>query len=757
MSTRQRSRKPRERRELREPQEYEFPIPSREAVLALLRERGEPLALSDLTAALGLKDEREQEAFMRRLRAMERDGQMLRNRRELYGLPSKMDMIRGRVTGHADGFGFLIPDEGGDDLFLPSKEMRQVLHGDRVLARVTGVDHRGRKEGAVVEVLERARATVVGRYVSVRGTGFLIPEDRRINQDILIPQGEEGEARDGQIVMAQIVQSPTRRTAAVGRVSEVLGEHMAPGMEIEIAIRAHEIPHRWPDEVQREATAFGGEVPEAAKRGRVDLRELPLVTIDGEDARDFDDAVYCAPQGKGWRLIVAIADVSHYVVPQTALDLEAYKRGNSVYFPQQVIPMLPEALSNGLCSLNPEVDRLCMFCDMQIGSRGNIDAYRFHEGVMRSRARLTYTKVAAILSEKDSDLRREYTPLLSALESLYELYGLLRAARIRRGSVDLDIPETRIVFDAQRKIECIVPVVRNDAHRLIEECMLAANVCAAEMLKRNKATALYRVHEGPSPEKLMELRAFLTELGLTLGGGATPEARHYAKVIAAAEQRPDSRLIQSVLLRSLSQAHYSPDNVGHFALGYPNYTHFTSPIRRYPDLLVHRALKVLLVKHQRDVPPEVAARQGEHCSTTERRADEATRDVVRWLKAEYMMDRIGQEFDGIISGVTDFGIFVELLEIYVDGLVHITALGNDYFHFDPVHHRLVGDRTRTVFRLGDRVRVRVMRVDLDEAKLDFELAAGPQVLNKQVKKGQGLRRGAKAKEKRGGKRGRRKA
>lgn len=739
MSTRDKKQRDRRRMDVTPRRQYEFPIPSRDAVLAELGKRGTPLSLRELSAELGIKSEAEEEAFTRRLRAMERDGQILRNRRDLYCLPQKMDMIRGRIIGHPDGFGFLETDEGGDDLFIPPKEMRRVMHGDRALVRISGVDHRGRKEGAVVEILEHGRTTVVGRYVLVRGTGFLIPEDKRISQDILIPQGEAGGARDGQIVVAQIVQPPSRHSAAVGRIIEILGEQSAPGMEIEIAVRAHEIPHDWPDDAVREARAFGAEIPEAATRGRVDLRDLPLVTIDGEDARDFDDAVYCAQQGKSWRVIVAIADVAHYVTAESPLDREAYRRGNSVYFPQKVFPMLPEALSNGLCSLNPKVDRLCVFCDMHIGPRGNIESYRFHEGVMSSRARLTYNQVAAMLVDQDPALRREFAPVLPMLEMLYGVYGILRAVRIKRGAIDLDIPETRIVFDDQRKIEQVVPVVRNDAHRLIEECMLAANVCAADALMRHKLIALYRVHEPPPPEKLADLREFLTELGLSLGGGKSPTAQHYSRLIEAAEKRPDARLVQMVLLRSLSQARYSPDNVGHFALGYPHYAHFTSPIRRYPDLLVHRAIKSLIHKRRFDTSRETATRQGEHCSMTERRADDATRHVMRWLKAEFMHDRIGEEFDGVISGVTEFGIFVELLEIYVDGLVHVTALDNDYFHFDPRHHRLLGERTRKIYRLSDPVRVRVVRVDLEEAKIDFELVHRDQPARPRRHKSSGVR------------------
>ena len=704
----------------REAAKYEFPVPSREAVVALLSERAVLLSFEDIADALGVAGERDLEAFSRRLRAMQRDGQLLKNRRELYGLPRKMDLVRGRITGHADGFGFLIPDEEGADLFLPPREMRRVMHGDRVLARVTGIDARGRRTGAIVEVLEHAQRNIVGRYVAADSMGFVAPSDKRMSQDIAIPAGSQAGAKDGQIVVAEIVQAPTYRSGPVGRVIEVLGDHMAPGMEIEVAIRSHDIPHKWPPAVLDEAGRFPPLVEPGAIAGRVDLRDMKLITIDGEDARDFDDAVYCQRNGKGWRLIVAIADVSHYVRPGSALDAEAYRRGNSVYFPQQVIPMLPEVLSNVLCSLNPHVDRLCMACEMDIGARGEIKKYRFFDAVMHSAARLTYTKVAAILVDRDAALRRECGDLIPALEDLYGLYKVLHGARLRRGAVDFELPETRIVYDEHRKIERIVPLERNDAHRLIEECMLAANVSAAELLKKHKVPAPFRIHEGPTPEKLLELREFLFELGLSLGGGESPQAPHYAKLLASVARRPDARLIQTVLLRSLSQALYSPDNIGHFALGYENYTHFTSPIRRYPDLLVHRAIRNILQHRPQRISLENARGQGEHCSMTERRADEATREVIRWLKTEYMSDQVGEEFDGIISGVTSFGVFVELNEVFVDGLIHITALGNDYYHFDPGGHRLIGERTRGIYRLGDPIRVRVVRVDLDEARIDFE-------------------------------------
>lgn len=719
------SRKPRKDPfQQREAQKYENPIPSREFIMQLLDDSGQPLNRTQIAALLSLEEEEQLEALRRRLRAMERDGQIIFNRRGGYGLVSKMQLIRGRVIGHPDGFGFLAPDEGGDDLFLSAREMHSCLHGDRVLARVSGVDRRGRREGAIVEVLEHANVNVAGRYYFDKGVGFVVADNKRINQDILVPADQTYGAEDGQLVVVEIREYPTQRRQAVGRVIEILGDHMAPGMEIDVAIRSHDLPQVWSPMVEAECENLPTEVPESAKKGRTDLRQTPLVTIDGEDSMDFDDAVFCEPQGNGWRLVVAIADVSHYVTAGTALDVEAHLRGNSVYFPGRVIPMLPEELSNGLCSLNPDVDRLCMVCDMQISARGKLNDYSFYPAVMRSHARLTYTKVAAMLVDGDEALRKQYKKLVPHLEHLYSLFKVLLGERQKRGAIDFDTTETRIVFGEEKKIEQIVPVVRNDAHRLIEECMLMANVATADYLKRHDIPILYRVHDKPKAEKLTALREFLGELGLSLKGGDAPEAADYAELMHKIQGRDDTHLIQTVMLRSMNQAAYSPDNLGHFGLSYKAYTHFTSPIRRYPDLLVHRAIRHILSSQ-----PVETFRYGiddmlvlgEHCSMTERRADEATRDAMDWLKCEYMMDKVGENFDGIISSVTGFGIFVELCDIYVEGLIHVTGLGDDYFQFDPNHHRMVGDRTRKIYRLGDKVRVQVARVDLDERKIDFDL------------------------------------
>lgn len=710
----------------REANKYENPIPSREFIMEKLAELAAPMKMAALAEELDLSTEDDLEALRRRLNAMERDGQLVRNRRGGFCLVNSKDLIAGRVIGHSNGFGFLKPDEGGDDLFLSPRQMRVLLHDDRAVVRVVGVDNRGRKEAAVVEVLERGNHQVVGRLYLEHGLGFVVPDNKRIQQKIVVPGDDLKNAGHGQMVVAEIVEQPTKRTQPIGRIVEVLGEHMAPGMETDVAIRTHDLPVEWPDAVESEISRLSKQVPEKAKKGRVDLRDLPLVTIDGADARDFDDAVYCEAKPNGWRLLVCIADVSSYVMPGSALDQEARERGNSVYFPDRVIPMLPEVLSNGLCSLNPEVDRLCMVCDLYISKEGTIARSRFYEAVMRSHARLTYNEVADMLIEGDPELCKKHADLLPHLHELYTLYDVLHTSRSVRGAIDFDTTETRILFNDEHKVERIVPLERNDAHRIIEECMLAANVAAARLLLRKKLPALYRNHEGPKAEKLLNLKGFLGELALKLPGGEKPQTKDYADLLESVKGRPDSHLIQTVLLRSLSQAVYSAENQGHFGLAFPAYAHFTSPIRRYPDLIVHRAIKHVLISGTADdftYTQHDLQGLGEHCSSTERRADEATRDVASWLKCEYMMDKIGDSFDGIITSVTSFGIFVELNEIYVDGLVHITALDHDYYHFDPVGHRLTGERSGRIFRLGDSMRVQVAAVNLDDRKIDFVLEA----------------------------------
>jgi len=700
--------------------------PSRKQILNYLEKRGKPVPEDTLFQEFAVRKGPSREELLGRLERMQTDGQLMVDRRGRYFLPGRVDMVRGRVQGHPDGYGFLIPEHGGQDLFLSAKEMRKVLHGDTALAKVRRIDHRGRAEGTVVEVLERGNETVVGRLHIEDQLSFVIPDNNRISQDIFVPDDARGDAEHGQIVVAEITRQPDKRKQPVGRVIEVLGEHMEPGMEIEIAIRKYDLPHEWPVAVDSEAGRVPDRVEPAEAAERLDLRGLPLVTIDGEDAKDFDDAVYARPlDGGDWELTVAIADVSHYVERASALDREGFQRGNSVYFPERVVPMLPEVLSNGICSLNPHVDRLCFACIMRIDAGGEVVDYRFDTAVMRSHARLTYNQVAAALLDDDADALGDFNDLLPHIKDLYELSQVLNERRSREGSLELELPDTRIVFDEQRKIQRIEPTERNDAHRLIEECMLAANVCAADFLARRKRPGIYRIHEQPDGDKIEDARAFLAEFGLVLRGGREPTPKDFAQVVEQCEDQPFSHVVQVTLLRSLKQAEYSVDLSGHFALGFDRYTHFTSPIRRYPDLVVHRLIKQRIGQGvAMDLDYEQMGRVAEHCSVTERRADDATRDVIQWLKTEFMLDRVGEVFDGVVSSVAEFGVFVELSELYVEGLVHVTALGEDYFHYDPKRRRLTGEHSGAMFQIGEQVRVRVVRVDIDQAKVDFELVDG---------------------------------
>ena len=705
----------------REAEHYEMPLPSRELILQVLTEQGVPLAMDKLYQLLEIAGD-EQEIFNKRLNAMEREGQVMRNRKGVICLPDKIEAIAGVVQGHQDGFGFLVPDDKNkhaEDLFLSNKEMQQVMHGDRVMVRVSGLDRKGRPEGKIVEVLERTNKTIVGRVMQGAGVTIIAAEDKRINQDILIPYHLDMGAKVGQVVEVEVTDQPSKHAHPMGKVIQILGNYADSGMEIEIALRKHKLPHQFAPAALKQAEAIPSTVQPKDYKNRVDLRELPLITIDGETARDFDDAVFAEPQGSGWRLVVAIADVSHYVRPDDALDKDAIERGNSIYFPRRVIPMLPEALSNGLCSLNPDVERLCMICDMQVGASGIVEKYQFYPSVMLSKARMTYTKVADMLENPDGEMAKEYVHIMPYVQNLYALYQAMLVQRKKRGAIEFDTSETEMVFNDAGKIDRIVPTARNEAHKIIEECMLAANVCAANYLTSNKHAAVYRVHEGPSTEKLTLLRTFMSEFGFGVSGGDKPHAKDYAQLMSQIKGRPDEQLLQTVLLRSMQQAVYSPDNQGHFGLAYEAYTHFTSPIRRYPDLLVHRAIKAVINKETYRVKDWSAL--GAHCSMTERRADEASRDVTNWLKCYYMQDKVGEVFEGTVSGVTSFGVFVALDDAYVEGLLHVTELGNDYFHYNKAHHEMVGERTGAKYRLGDRVTIKVARVDLETTKIDFSL------------------------------------
>ena len=711
----------------REQEKYENPVPSREFILTHLQERSKPANYTQLCEELAVNDEERQIAFKRRLRAMERDGQLYFNKFKCYALIDEAGLTKGKVVGHRDGFGFLEVEGESKDWFIAKHQMNMVLHGDIVLAKGTKRGSGSKCDARIIKVLTNERAPIVGRYFVEHGIAVVVAEDPRITQDIIILPGNEKGARHNQMVQVQITQNPSRNMNAVGKVIDVLGEHLAPGMEIEVALRNHDIPHVWPEEVEQQVAHLGEFVEEADKQGRVDLRGLPLVTIDGEDARDFDDAVYCEPKKSGgWRLWVAIADVSHYVGMNTPLNKEAIERGNSVYFPEQVIPMLPKVLSNGLCSLNPEVDRLCMVAEMTVSQEGKLSGYKFYEALMNSHARLTYTKVNAIL-QNDEKLRKEYAAVVPHLTDLQQMYMALKAARQERGAIEFETLETRFVFNAQRKIESIVPVIRNDAHKLIEECMILANVSAAKLLEKHEASALFRVHDEPDSEKLGNFTQFLTELGIESTLSDEPTPKEITHVLARLGDRPEAELIQTMLLRSMKQAVYQPDNIGHFGLALSAYAHFTSPIRRYPDLVVHRAIKAVLKAQGQQTSGEYAYsddevdKLGEQCSTTERRADDATREVADWLKCEYMQDHVGMEFNGVISSVTNFGLFIRLDDLQIDGLIHVTNLGDEYFQHDAAKHCLIGEHTHTVYRLGDKVTVQVASVSLDDRRINLTL------------------------------------
>jgi ribonuclease R len=730
----------------REAKKYEKPVASRELLLSIIETYSPPPTFKTLAAKLDYEEDHLLVGLKRRLRAMENSGQLVFNKFKQYAIPEKSSLLTGKVLGHRDGFGFFSPedpalkDKRGKDFYISSHEMQRVFHGDIVQAiLVDRTDRKGRKEVKILEVVEPRKAPIVGRFYVDHHVCSIVPEDSKIKQEILIDPKAKLGARHGQMVVVELVQRPTKRSHAIGKVIEVLGDHMAPGMEIEIALRAHDLPHQFSHTVQAEVAGIADEVEESAKLPRKDLRDLPLVTIDGEDARDFDDAVYCQPKKSGgWRLWVAIADVSYYVRHGSALDDEAISRGNSVYFPSQVIPMLPEKLSNGLCSLKPDVDRLCMVCEMTISETGDLTGSEFYPAVMRSHARFTYSKVAAILDVNDDKegeaLREEYSPLVPDLENLKSMYLALSDARLKRGAIAFETQESLFLFNDEKKIESIVPLIRNDAHKIIEECMIMANVATAKFIEKHQKPGLFRVHDKPSEDKYNNFVSYLSELGITLPNREAPEPRDYCDILAKITNRPDQELIQTMLLRSMRQAVYQSDSLGHFGLALESYSHFTSPIRRYPDLVVHRVIKNILLEQVKTAKDKEAnsggydyklaevIELGEHCSMTERRADEATRDVSDWLKCEFMQDHVGDSFSGVISTVTNFGLFVRLHDLHIEGLVHITSLGRDYYHYDDVRMCLTGENSGIKYRVGDVVDVQVASVNLDEKKIDLAMA-----------------------------------
>ena len=725
----------------REAKKYEKPVASRELLLSIIEKCSPPPTFNVLVKTLKYQEDHLLIGLKRRLRAMENSGQLVFNKFKQYAIPAKSSLLTGKVLGHRDGFGFFSPDDPakkdkrGKDFYISSHEMQRVFHGDVVQAiLVDRTDRKGRKEVKILEVIEPRKAPIVGRFYVDHHVCSVVPEDTKIKQEILIDPNEKLGARHGQMVVLELIQRPTKRSHAIGKVIEVLGDHMAPGMEIEIALRAHDLPHQFSSLVQEETAAIADEVEESAKLPRKDLRDLPLVTIDGEDARDFDDAVYCErKKSGGWRLWVAIADVSYYVRHGSALDDEAISRGNSVYFPSQVIPMLPEKLSNGLCSLKPDVDRLCMVCEMTVSASGKLSSSKFYPAVMRSHARFTYSKVAAMLDGDENAtgqaLRNEYAALLPDLENLKAMYLALSDARNKRGAIAFETQESLFLFNEDKKIESIVPLIRNDAHKIIEECMILANVATAKFIEKHSKPGLFRVHDKPSEDKYNNFVSYLSELGLSLPNTKEPEPRDYCDILAKVADRPDQELIQTMLLRSMRQAVYQSDNLGHFGLALTSYSHFTSPIRRYPDLVVHRVIKAILEAQAQntvnaghyDYKLEEVIELGEHCSMTERRADEATRDVSDWLKCEFMQDHVGDSFTGVISTVTNFGMFVRLQDLHIEGLVHITSLGRDYYHYDDVRMCLTGENSGVKYHVGDVVTVQVAAVNLDEKKIDLTM------------------------------------
>jgi len=718
---------------------YDAPTASRAYILQVLEKLGKPASLDDLCRCFEISDDTGMDKLHFRLRAMERDGEIIRDRNDVFGLIQHMNVKRGRVIGHADGFGFVALDEAGKDWYLSPREMNNLIPGDIVLVRIKGLRRNGQVEAAVVRIIEDGKSQFVGQYCVENNVRFVVLDDKKINFDILIHSDDGLKPKPGEMVLVELIKRPAKRHAAVGEIKEIIGTRMAPGMEIEIALRSFELPFKWSTAVNNEISGLSEYVDESDIKGRIDLTQLPFVTIDGADARDFDDAVFAeATAAGGWKLMVAIADVSHYIHTGSALDDEAQNRGNSVYFPGEVIPMLPEVISNGLCSLNPYLPRLVMVAEMELNSASQLQKYKFYPAVIQSHARLTYNQVWQYLSNNDvATLALSATDMaankaiLCSLDNLYKLYQSLAALRVKRGGIEFETVESQFVFNQDRKIETIIGRHRNDAHRLIEECMILANVAAARFLLETNPVGIYRNHNGPNEEKIEKLRAYLGQLGLSMGGGSDPKPTDYAVLLDSIKDRIDAEQIQLMMLRSLSRAEYKSENKGHFGLALDGYSHFTSPIRRYPDLILHRLIKQRLKKMKKDYKglesgvdyaSENLTTMAEQCSYTERRADDATRDVSDWLKCEFMQDKVGLEYTGTVVTVISFGLFIRLDEIYVEGLVHVSALSRDYYQFDPVANVLAGERSGKRFGIGDKLKIRVLKVNLEERKIDFELS-----------------------------------
>lgn len=721
-------------------------IPERADILAYLTQLNRPASKQTIADYFNLLLATEQEALHRRLRAMERDGQLIFTSKKCYALVEKLDLVKGTIIAHRDGYGFLDMEGEKQDLYLSMDEMKKVIHGDVVLAQPLSHDKYNRSQVRIVRVLEPMQLTIIGRYFFNDGIGFVVPNDTRFNFDIYIANENALDAKSDDVVAVTLLERPAKNINAIGKITEVFGNILSTEMAINTTLRSHNIPYTWPEDVEQQASYFTHTIAEHDKHDRKDLTQLPFVTIDGEDAKDFDDAVFCQKnRGGGWRLWVAIADVSYYVTPGSAIDKEALKRGTSVYFPIKVIPMLPETLSNGLCSLNPQIDRLCLVCEMTLSRVGQLTSYQFYEAIINSKARLTYTNVAKIF-DGDTELQLKYQPLVPHLTQLHELYKTLAAARDTRGSIAFETAEAKFILDEAQHIEQIERLERNDAHKLIEEFMILANVAAAKFVEKQQMPALYRIHELPKEDNLLKLRSQLAVMGLTLGGGLMPKPKDYAKLLQHVAAQPNKEMVQTILLRSMKQAIYYPENKAHFGLNLSSYAHFTSPIRRYPDLLLHRVIKYL-IKNGNNVKTKKTTKTGgyyysfpemlyfgEHCSMTERRADEASGDVINWLKCDFMKNHLGEQFSGKITNVVSFGFFVRLDELFIDGLVHVSSLENDYYQFDPVSQRLIGESSGQVYRLGDSVDIRVDAVNMEEKKIDFSLLSTSKKIRGKLKK-----------------------